>query len=135
MNVNTRETIDLDISDVTHDSACVEFLVSSRCIRSQIDFFKIKVWEEGSTSNIASMRLIGTGGDTKPPKFETEVKDGKCEFYTLFNLEPAFAYRIQVIAYQRDILKNYDATADKESRYQKIPSEVRFFNTASKPID
>ena len=131
-----RETFDLDLSDVSHDSACVEFLVSYKCNRGAIDFFRLMVWEEGSTSDFSKLRKLGSSlNNREVPKFQTDITDGQCEYYTLHNLEAAFAYRIQVIAYQRDLLRNFDPTLDIESRYIKIPSEVRFFNTASRPID
>jgi hypothetical protein len=90
-----RETFDLDISDVSHDSACVEFLVSYKCNRTAIDFFRLKVWEEGSTSDFTILRKLGSNiNENKLPKFQTDIADNKCVFYTLHNLQPAYAYRI-----------------------------------------
>lgn len=57
---DTRDTFDLDLSDVSHDSASVEFLVSYKCNRAAIDFFRLKVWEEGSTSDFAKLRKLGS---------------------------------------------------------------------------
>lgn len=65
-----RDIFDLDISDVSHESACVEFLVSCRCNRGAIDFFRLKVWEEGSTSDFAKLRKLGsTLNQGEIPKF------------------------------------------------------------------
>jgi hypothetical protein len=82
-----RETFDLDISDVSHDSACVELLVSYKCNRGAIDFFRLKVWEESSTSDFAKIRKLGSSlNHAQAPKFETDIPDGQCEYYTLHNL-------------------------------------------------
>lgn len=65
-----RDTFDLDISDVNHESVCIEFLVSYRCNRGAIDFFRLKVWEEGSTSDFAKLRKLGsTLNQVEVPKF------------------------------------------------------------------
>ena len=92
----------------------------------------------GDTRDAASIRRIGES--TGQRVFKTNINDGLANAYTLFNLKPSTAYKVQVaLVFKefKDRLSNYwaELKIPNSNELKPIKSVDVFFNTAQLDVD